>query len=292
MLCNRPLVIAALFSLLLTACGGGGGSGGGTPTPVPEPAPAPTEAMIHSVSRLAARASFSLPYDAIETIAIQGEQQWLAEQFATPVGLHTPIVDDLLERQAAGDFASLAAEFDNIEFAFRRLAWWQQAVNGNDDLRQRVAFALSEIFVVSDQVDVLTVYPYALSTYYDVLLNHAFGNYRDLLKAVSLHPAMGVFLSHVNNARANPTANTFPDENYAREVMQLFSIGLFELNPDGSEKNDNHGRPIATYDNNTIREFAKIFTGLSYGGSAAFFGKQQPEFQLPMQMFDNFHDNG
>ena len=78
-------------------------------------------------------------------------------------------------------------------------------------LRQRVALALSEILVVSDEVDTLAVYPHALSNYYDTLLTHAFGNYRDLLRAVTLHPAMGVYLSHVNNARANPAANTYPE---------------------------------------------------------------------------------
>ena len=107
-----------------------------------------------------------------------------------------------------------------------------------------------------------------------------------------LHPAMGVFLSHLNNQKSDPINNTFPDENYAREVMQLFSIGLFELNPDGSEKTDASGDPIPTYDNDTIREFAKVFTGLSYGGEPAFFGNRQPEFREPMAMFDFFHETG
>ena len=90
-----------------------------------------------------------------------------------------------------------------------------------DVLRQRVAYALSQIFVVSDNVDVLNIYPAALASYYDVLLNNAFGNFRDLLQAVALHPSMGVFLSHLNNAKADPANNRFPDENFAREVMPL-----------------------------------------------------------------------
>lgn len=222
-----------------------------------------------SASRLASRATFGLDYTDIEAIAGQGEEAWLEQQFKTPPGWHQTIVKELLARQAAGEFAELEESNNNIEFAFRRLAWWQQAVYAPDLLRQRVAFALSEILVVSDKVDTLAVFPYALSNYYDTLLTHAVGNYRDLLRAVTLHPAMGIYLSHVNNARANPELNTYPDENYAREVMQLFTIGRFELNPDGSEKTDSQGQPIPTYDNDDIREFARIFTGLSYGGGDA-----------------------
>ncbi|MGI9222614.1 MAG: DUF1800 domain-containing protein, partial [Woeseiaceae bacterium] len=173
------------------------------------------------------------------------------------------------------------------------LAWWHRAVTARDELRQRVGFALSEIFVVSDSVDILIVHPDALSGYYDTLLSNAFGNFRDLLRDVSLHPAMGVYLSHINNSRSDPVNNIFPDENYAREVMQLFSIGLFELNIDGSLQLDNNNDPIPTYSNVEIREFAKIFTGFSYGGDSAFFGKAYPpNFQTPMQMFDDAHEPG
>ena len=286
------LTLATL--LMLVACGGGGGGSSpvdNSPAPAPQPA-APTLEQLQSASRLASRASYGMNFQAIEALAVQGEQAWLEQQFALPVGLHEPIVDELLARQLAGEFEDLEREFENIEFVFRRMAWWQQAVYAQDLLRQRVAFALSEILVVSDQSDVLTVFPYALSNYYDTLLTHAFGNYRDLLRAVTLHPAMGVYLSHINNARSNPVANTFPDENYAREVMQLFSIGLFELNPDGSEKKDALGASIPTYDNDDIREFAKIFTGLSYGGEPAFFGNRLPWFRDPMQMFEFFHEPG
>jgi uncharacterized protein (DUF1800 family) len=121
---------------------------------------------------------------------------------------------------------------------------------------------------------------------------HAFGNYRDLLRDVTLHPAMGIYLSHVNNRRSDPANNIFPDENYAREVMQLFSIGLFELNIDGSHRLDNAGDPIPTYSNVEIREFAKIFTGLSFGGASSFFGNPFPNFIFPMKMFDAEHEPG
>jgi uncharacterized protein (DUF1800 family) len=303
----------AMLLAALVACGGGGG-GSSTPlpnapptTPTPDPTPSPTpvpdppppeppppseEALLESASRLVSRTTFGMNYAGIETVKETGEDAWLEQQFSLPIGLHEPIVTDLLQRQAAGEFAELEEEFQNIEFAFRRMAWWQQAVYAEDMLRQRVAFALSEIFVVSDKSDMLTVYPYALSNYQDMLLTHAFGNVRDLLRAITLHPAMGIYLSHINNAKADPAKNTFPDENYAREVMQLFSIGLFELKPDGSEKLDAQGDPIPTYDNDDIREFAKIFTGLSFGGPGAFFGRRLPAFRQPMTMFDAFHEPG
>jgi uncharacterized protein (DUF1800 family) len=241
---------------------------------------------------LASRATFGLPYEGIVALAEQGETQWIEAQFALPVTYHDAVVDELINRQEAGDFAEIEARQDNIHFAFRRMAWWQQSMQAPDQLRQRIALALSEILVVSDYNDILANYPYSLSNYYDTLLVNAFGNYRDLLRAVTLHPSMGVYLSHINNARANPQENTFPDENYAREVMQLFSIGLFELNADGSEKLNAQGQPIPTYDNDDIREFAKIFTGLSFDGPQARFGGRQPNFQLPMIMFDAFHEPG
>ena len=279
-----------LATILVAACGGGGSSGGGAVVP-PGPLPPPTAAELEDASRFAARASFGLNFAQIEALARRGKADWLEAQFALPVGHHAPIVTDLVARRDAGEFAAFEQDIEYL-ILFRRLAWWHRAVTGDDVLRQRVAFALSQIFVVSDNVDALIIFPEALSDYYDTLLDNAFGNYRDLLREVSLHPSMGIYLSHVNNRRSDTANNTFPDENYAREVMQLFSIGLFELNLDGSLRLDANGEPIPTYSNVEIREFAKIFTGLSYGGSGAFFGNPQPNFVEPMQMFDAHHEPG
>jgi uncharacterized protein (DUF1800 family) len=242
-------------------------------------------------SRFASQATFGLPFEDLEPLVRQGQDAWLEEQFALPVGDHRSIVDDLVARRDAGEFAEFEQDIEFLIF-FRRLAWWHRTITGEDLLRQRLAFALSEIFVVSDNVDALIINPYALSTYYDMLLNNAFGNFRDLLRDVSLHPAMGVYLSHVNNRKADPIANTFPDENYAREVMQLFSIGLFELNTDGTLITDTDGQPVPTYSNAEIREFAKIFTGLSYGPPNQSFANPFPSFQNPMVMFDAWHEPG
>jgi len=283
--------VATLIAMLfVSACGGGGGGSNNNPPPPPPPAP-PTTAELNDASRFAAQATFGLSFNEIDALARQGKEGWVNSQFAVPVSDHGSIVADLVRRRDAGEFAALEEDIEYL-IMFRRLAWWHRTATAQDVLRQRVAFALSEIFVVSDTVDDLIVNPFALSDFYDTLLTHAFGNYRDLLRDVSLHPAMGIYLSHVNNRRSDPANNIFPDENYAREVMQLFSIGLFELNIDGSLQVDSNGAPIPTYSNVEIREFAKIFTGLSFGGSNAFFGNPVPDFLSAMQMFDTQHEPG
>lgn len=278
-----------IAALLLAACGGGGG-GGSTPPPPDPPAP-PTASELKEASRFAAQATFGMSFDEIDALAWSGKENWIGSQFVTPISNHRPVVADLVQRREAGEFEEYEEDIEYL-ILFRRLAWWHRTVTARDALRQRVAFALSEIFVVSDNVDQLIINPFALSDYYDTLLAHAFGNYRELLREVTLHPAMGIYLSHVNNRRSDPINNIFPDENYAREVMQLFSIGLFELNIDGSPRLDDDGDPIPTYTNVDIREFAKIFTGLSFGGGDAFFGNPFPSFLSAMRMFDAQHEPG
>lgn len=129
-------------------------------------------------------------------------------------------------------------------------------------VRQRIAQALSEIVVVSDDSK-LELDAVGLGSFYDILYRNAFGSYATLLEEVSLHPCMGVYLSHMNNRKGDPSANIHPDENYAREIMQLFTIGLYELNRDGTPKLDAQGQRIPTYDNTDIKELARVFTGLS-----------------------------
>src|SRR5262249_35135714 len=124
--------------------------------------------------------------------------------------------------------------------------WWQRSVTAPDQLRQRVAFALSEIMVVS-QVGVIGDNAVALSSYYDLLLTNAFSNYRNLLKAVTLSPTMGIYLNMQGNDKGNLANGTHPNENYAREIMQLFSIGLNRMWPDGSLMLDSNGNVIPTY---------------------------------------------
>jgi len=144
--------------------------------------------------------------------------------------------------------------------ATRLEKWFENVLRGNDQLRQRVAFALSEILVVS-QVGALQNLPFATADFHDLLARGAFGNYRDLLRDVTLHPAMGIYLSMLGNQKAVAGTNLRPDENYARELMQLFSVGLVELNLDGTVKKDAAGNPIPTYNQDIIEGFARVFTG-------------------------------
>jgi len=130
------------------------------------------------------------------------------------------------------------------------------------------------------------------ANYYDILVNNAFGNYRTLLEQVTLSPMMGIYLSHLRNAKAVPSAGTSPDENYAREVMQLFSIGLNQLQPDGTLKLDIKGSPIPTYDQTTITEMAKVFTGWAYYSTATNpnFRGGAADYINPMMIYPAFHE--
>ena len=242
---------------------------------------APTDA-----ARFLSQATLGASWDEIHRTADMGYEVWLEEQFNRPVGHHQPYLDRLATQLAQAD---PALELE-VEAEHRRWSWWQQVMQGPDPLRQRVALALSEHFVVSDEMSQIRDTPQGLANYYDMLLGHAFGNYRDLLMDVTLHPIMGIYLSHLGNQRSS--SGRFPDENYAREIMQLFSIGLFLLEPDGSPVVDGSGAPIPTYDNDDITEFAKIFTGLSYDSPERDFRGGQPVWTRPMRMYDEYHEPG
>ena len=231
-----------------------------------------------------------MPYEGIVTIAETGHEAWLDEQLELKPTSHLEFADELVRRRDAGEFKP-ADDGILLTITFWRGTWWNRAMTAPDQVQQRVAYALSQIFVVSD-TDLLRDNPPALTSYMDVLLEGSTGNFRDLLLDVALHPAMGIYLSHVNNRKADPENNIFPDENFAREVMQLFSIGLFELNEDATHQRDADGNLIPTYDSEDIREYAKIFTGLSYSGPNAWFGRWRPYFREPMQMFEEQHSPG
>ncbi|MCG8673085.1 MAG: DUF1800 domain-containing protein [Pseudomonadales bacterium] len=282
------------FSLLLLAlmstlgCSGGGsgsdsGSDSGNDNSSNVGVTQPSDEQRATASRFLSQASLGGNMAMIDEVARIGMEGWIDAQMQLAPTYHLPQVDALIETYDGNE------DFD--EFMFRRYIWWHNAMTARDQLRHRVALALSEIFVISDRVDELED-PTSTSGFFDVLLTHAFGSYEDLLLDVSLHPAMGIYLSHVNNRKAIPEQGIFPDENYAREVMQLFSIGLYELNEDGTRKLDGNSRLIPTYGNQEITEMAKVFTGLSYGSDDAFFGNIEPEFFEPMQMFESYHDVG
>ncbi len=178
-----------------------------------------------------------------------GIANWLTAQFA----LNTSDLPDQPILASNGT--------SNNNLAPVQLAFFQNAVSGQDQLRQRVAFALSEIWVVSA---VSTKPAYAFPPYWRIFRDNAFGNYRDLIRAVTLSPAMGNYLNMANNNKANPSKGTAANENYSRELMQLFTLGLTQLNPDGSAVLDSNKNPVATYDQAVVTSQAKAFTGWTY----------------------------
>jgi uncharacterized protein (DUF1800 family) len=231
-------------------------------------------------SRFLAQASLGADYAEIQRTARIGPSLWLKDQFTRPIGTHQPLLD-----------ARLRSGLE-VTSEHRRWSWWQQVMKGPDPLRQRVALALSEIFVISDNADAIAGNPIGAANYYDMLLRNAFGNYKDLLREVSLHPMMGAYLSHLRNDKSDPQSGRYPDENYAREIMQLFSIGLFQLQPNGTLLRDGRGQPIPTYDNTTITEMAKIFTGLAFDGVNRDFGDGEENWTRPMRMYEEHHEPG
>lgn len=248
-----------------------------------------------ATSRFLGQATLGANYETIQAAAQKGEENWLDEQFAMqPAFTLEQYVKDLTTH-AADSVLTQGGDVTRIEPQLRywHFAWWQYVMTSPDLLRSRVALALSEIMVISELPQLRNV-PLALANYYDMLMQNSFGNFRTLLNDVTFHPAMGVYLTHMNNPKADPAFNRFPDENYGREVMQLFTIGLYELNPDGSRKLDDEGNEIPTYDNEDIQEFAKIFTGMTWGDNFLF-GRnptREESYTTPMQMFNFWHESG
>ena len=162
-------------------------------------------------------------------------------------------------------------------------AWWKRSIIAPDQLRHRVAFALSEIMVVSD-AGPLNNNGRILADYYDTLLDFAFVNFRDILKQVTLTPAMGIYLDMRGNQKGNLTTGLHPNENYAREIMQLFSLGLNRLWPDGKFMLDSQGNLLATYDQKVVEGVARVFTGWNYGQDLQGNGRLPTNFS-PAQNF-------
>ena len=253
--------------------------------------------QLKDASRFLAQATFGADMATIEMTAAMGYEAWLEEQFNLP---RTPILAEMVHHnQLYGDREEEDDEIDPlISHITVRSAWMTQNLSNPDILRQRLKFNWLQLMVVNDESDFFEDVGNLLGGYYDLLGKNSFGNYRDLLLDVTLSPSMGVFLSHYNNPKEDPINNIHPDENYAREIMQLFSIGLWELNKNGTRKYDNNGQFIPTYSNANIKEFAQVFTGLGPGFPEAEFGLVPFEYavafaenpNLPMKMFENFHD--
>ena len=241
---------------LLAACGGGG-SGSQADADRAEGGSALLAVALtdEDAARLLAQAAFGATDPHIERVKALGARAWLDEQFATP--------------RTEGHYSTmlgqgLAVEANLNGFNGFENTVWRKLIASPDVLRQRMVLALSEIFVVSMQGLPVPWRGFVMAAYVDLLETHAFGNYRQLLEAVTLSPAMGVYLNMRGNRKANAATGRVPDENYAREVLQLFSVGLVELNLDGSARLDGRGQPQETYSQETITGLARVFTGWDY----------------------------
>ncbi len=292
---NLSKVVIPLFAtLLISACGGGTNTGSKNNDQDP-----PALSSSHKVksqadaAKFLNRATFGPTTTSINNLVSKGTyEKWLTHQLNVPATFHSPKVKALAKKMCANITSEGKIVKDSWEFAFpRHQIWWETALHGEDQLRQRVAFALSEILVISDSDGLgLNDFQSAVASYYDVLIKNAFGNYRDLLEEVTLHPAMGDFLSLSRNRKSNAEEGVRPDENYAREVLQLFSIGVHELNLDGSEKLDEKGKTIPTYNQKTIEEFAKIFTGWNYSDVDWYEYFGNADHSTPLVAVEEYHD--
>ena len=250
-------------------------------------------------ARFLAQATYGPTLADIAHLRAIGYDAWFAEQFTAPPSYQQPFLD-WVPSQPPGQ---------NGAYQQQRLeAWLINSVGlydpsaplrvPADQLRQRVALALSEIFVVSDRNATLTLQAWSVASWYDMLVRDAFGSYRTLLEDVTKHPAMGVYLSMYGNRKPDATLNIRPDENYAREILQLFSIGLYRLELDGTRTLVG-GQPVATYLQPVVRGFAHVFTGWHYNGCPAaqyptcatrWYDPDSPSWREPMTAFEAYHD--
>lgn len=252
--------------------------------PPPPPSLPPGPPTARDAARFLTQATYGPRFEDITDVQTRGYGAWLADQFDDPTGgSHLAYLD-----------AELAAGQDIYSNQVME-SFWEQALTRHDQLRQRLALALSEIFVVSDDGGALQNQPFGVAAYLDVLERDAFSNFRQLLEDVTLAPAMGEYLNMRGNDREDPDAMRFPNENYAREILQLFSIGLYQLNPDGTLVLDGQVQPIPTYDQPVVMGFAHVFTGWNFAGNPldddGWYWPAE-DWRQPMQAWPDHHSPG
>jgi uncharacterized protein (DUF1800 family) len=309
-----PVALAAL--LVLQACGGGGGAppvvgavvgtpsapGGGATPPAASGGPSPAPPVLTGsgpplpslaerpsapdAARFMTQATFGTKtLEEMEALRVEGFPHWLWTQFNTPAASHTAYLNAQLVRTSNNRATD--------EMAYEAI--WQQWLQGADQLRARVSFALSQIMVISNIAPDLR--PYAMASYLDLLNRNAFGNYRTLLEEVTLHPAMGYYLNMIESEKDDAAQGIHPNENYPREVLQLFSIGLAELNLDGSAKVGGDGKPIPTFGEAEVKGFARAFSGWTFASQnpanpAQFHSADEnldANWTTPMRAFSSMH---
>ena len=292
----RWIAVSTLF--FVAACSGGGGSSGGgdagaggsTPPPAPPPVADSTFETSDSTARFLSQATFGATSGDINNLTGANASKWLVAEFNKPATTNLDFVLDFLDQPGNRNpdgFVTYEGGFGASH------SFWINAVEADDQLRQRTAFALSQIFVVSNN-GVLFDYPLTMAHFQDVLVNNAFGNFRDLIEDVTYSPAMGVYLTYWQNQKEDPSTGRMPDENYAREIMQLFTIGLVELNLDGTARTGGSGDALETYNNDDVTGLAKVFTGLSLNDEHFFEwpgGVEETSLYSPMIAFPQFHSS-
>jgi uncharacterized protein (DUF1800 family) len=302
----RPTRLAALIAtLFLAACGGGGGGGStevvagvsdgasqaaGNGTENAEGKNKTAVTTRADAFRLVTQATFGATDQLVNRATTLGATAWVDDQLNKP-----PRSAVHLARWDADDKAVKALRpKDSIGGLGVVSSFYQHALLGDDQLRQRVAYALAQIFVVS-MTDLGNDRARTVASYHDMLTNRAFDNFRKTLEDVAMHPAMGLYLSHLKNRKEDIAVGRVPDQNFARELMQLFSIGLVQLNIDGTPKLDGYGKPLESYSTGDVEGLSYAFTGFSWGGAdtlnSRFAGTTQDPNRLviPMQGYPQYH---
>ncbi len=303
---RKAFVPASLMTAVLQACGGGGGGesdGGGAGASVTAPVPttptAPTGVDVAEptatakpttdaeAARFLLQAQLSASTEDIAAVRSLGFAAWLSSQFAAPAGQKGW---DWLNERGYDSSAAGTAYYDQSYPADFMI--WKQLITSPDGLRKRMAFALSEIFVVSTSGIANRWRSHLMASWWDMLSGNALGNFRKLLEDATLHPAMGVYLNMRGSQKENASTGRQPDENYAREVMQLMTIGLVQLNPDGTVKKSGDGSPLDSYTQSDVTNLARVFTGYDFDQSRndTSVSAGNPAFaRLPMAFKANLH---
>ncbi|HEV2619338.1 MAG TPA: DUF1800 domain-containing protein, partial [Acidobacteriaceae bacterium] len=244
-------------------------------------ASAQVQTSLQSAARLLDQATFGPTLADIQTVQSEGLPAYLAAQFATPTTLEPDITNPPPQTLCSTN-----------TIPCQQAEWWQTAITGPDQLRQRVAFALSEMFVVSTN----SVNARSVTTFQNMLAKDAFGNFLTIMHDVTLSPAMGAYLNMLNSAKPAVVGGVplIANENFGRENMQLFTLGLDLLNADGTLQMDSSGNPIPTYTEAQVQAFSRAYTGWTYatasGGSPTNFPNNTPNYDSPMAPVESQHD--
>ncbi len=255
-----------------------------------DPVPSSTTLAKNNASRFLSQATFGPRTADVNALRASGYDAWFTQQFALQARPHLTYLEEAKARHIAASTNGIGDYREEDSYQ----AIWQQWLWGPDQLRARMAFALSEIMVISNTAP--DIYPEAMSSYMDTLNKYAFSTYRELLEAVALQPAMGYYLNMMGSEKEDAARNIRPNENFAREVLQLFSIGLYQLNLDGTRKLDGAGKPISSYDEDVVKGFAQAFSGWNFAGNDTTnpdsFYNHKEDWRNPLQAWPSKHSVG